>query len=144
MSRFAAQTSIRVCNPCESEGKRRGRCRTLGRLQPFREEHRRARQNHSDFSELAGLRIDFYRPTMLLNDDVVTDGKAKAGPLSSGFRREEGIEHLLFHFRWNTDAVVANPDFHTISKTFGRGGKGWHVFSAVRFRLTLGRCIETV
>src|SRR5262249_10631422 len=63
----------------------------------FREEPRRARQNHSDFSELAGLRIDFFKPTMLLNDDVVTDGEAKAGPFSCGFRREEGVEHLLFH-----------------------------------------------
>ena len=34
----------------------------------------RARQNHPDFGELARLRIDFYRPAMLLDDDVVTDG----------------------------------------------------------------------
>ena len=28
------------------------------------------------FGELAGLRIDLYRPAMLLDDDVVTDGQA--------------------------------------------------------------------
>ena len=52
---------------------------------------------------------------MLLDNDIVTDGEAKAGPFSCGFRCEEGIEHLLFHFRWNTVAVVANPDFYAIA-----------------------------
>src|SRR5262245_334475 len=81
---------------------------------------------------------------MLLNDDVVADGEAKAGPLSCGFRREEGIEHLLLHLRWNTGAVVANPDFHTIAKTPGRGNECWHVIAAIRFRPALDRRIEAV
>src|SRR6201981_1257776 len=55
----------------------------------------RTRQNNSYFGELAGLRIDLYRPRMLLHDDVVSDGQAKAGALSSGLCREEGIEHLI-------------------------------------------------
>ena len=36
----------------------------------------RARQNDPKFGELAGLGIDLYRPAMLLDDDVVTDGQA--------------------------------------------------------------------
>ena len=34
----------------------------------------RARQNDPEFGECAGLRIDLYRPAMLLDDDVVTAG----------------------------------------------------------------------
>src|SRR5262245_61405309 len=50
---------------------------------------------------------------------VVTDGETKPGAFSCGFRGEEGIENLLFHFGWNTRAVVANPDFHAIAMAFG-------------------------
>jgi len=31
-----------------------------------------------------------------------------------------------------------------VAKAFGRCTKGWHVFSTVRFRLALGRCMEAV
>jgi hypothetical protein len=34
---------------------------------------------------------------MLLDDDVVADGEAKAGSFSCGFRREERIEYLFLH-----------------------------------------------
>ena len=81
---------------------------------------------------------------MLLDHNIVADGEAKAGPFSGGFRREEGIEHLFFHFSWNTGAIVANPDFDAIAKALGRGSEGWHVIAAVRFRLALDRCIEAV
>ena len=36
----------------------------------------RSRQNDPKFGELTGLRIDLYRPAMLLDDDVVTNGQA--------------------------------------------------------------------
>src|SRR5262245_32336225 len=81
---------------------------------------------------------------MLLDDDIVTDGKPEPRAFSRRLRCEKRIEHLFFHLGWNAGAVVANPDFHTITKTFGRGSKGWHVVSAVRFRLAFGRCIEAV
>jgi hypothetical protein len=58
---------------------------------------------------------------VLLDDDVVADGEAKAGALSGRFGREERVEHLFFHVGQNTSAVVADPDFHTIAKVFGRG-----------------------
>jgi hypothetical protein len=41
---------------------------------------------------------------MLLDDDIVTDGKAKPGALSGRLGCEERVEHLLLHlgsyFRW--------------------------------------------
>src|SRR5215467_8608881 len=74
----------------------------------------------------------------------MTNGEAKPGAFSRGFRREEGIEHLFFHFRWNTSAVITDSDFHTIAKALGRGSKGWHVISPIRFRLAPGRCIKAV
>jgi hypothetical protein len=33
-----------------------------------------ARQDNADLGELAGLRIDLYRPAVLLDDNVVTNG----------------------------------------------------------------------
>ena len=58
---------------------------------------------------------------MLLDNDVVADGKAKAGAFSGRFGREERVEHLFFHIRRHAGTVVADPDFHTITKVFGRG-----------------------
>ena len=53
---------------------------------------------------------------MLLHDDVVSDGQAKASALSSRLRREEGIEHLFPDLGRNAGAVVANPDFNFVAK----------------------------
>ena len=81
---------------------------------------------------------------MLLDDDVVTDGEAKAGAFSCGFRREERIEHLLFDLGRDARAVVADSDFHAIAKALGRGSEGGHVVAPIRFRFALGRCIEAI
>src|SRR5262249_8395954 len=80
----------------------------------FNEEGGCARKNNPDFGELAGLRIDLYRPRMLLHDDVVSDGQAKASALASRFCCEERIEHLILNLRWNAGAVVANPNLNFI------------------------------
>src|SRR5262249_18683520 len=61
----------------------------------FCEAHSNARQNDPDFGERPRLRIDLDCAAMLLNDDVMTDGEAKAGALTCRLRREERIEHLL-------------------------------------------------
>jgi hypothetical protein len=45
---------------------------------------------------------------MLLHDDVVSDGQAKASALSGGFSRREGIDHIFPDFGRNAGAVVAN------------------------------------
>src|SRR6516162_7164660 len=81
---------------------------------------------------------------MLLHNDVVTDGEPKPGSFSSRLRCEERVEHLFFYFRWNTRAVIPNPDFHTISKAAGRGRKGGFIAIAISFGSTLCRRIEAV
>ena len=58
---------------------------------------------------------------MLLDNNVVADGEAKSGTFSRRFGREKRVEHLFFYVRRHTGAVVANSDFHTIAKVFGRG-----------------------
>ena len=63
---------------------------------------------------------------MLLDDDVVTDGKAEARAFSGRLGREEWVEHLFLHLGRNAGAVVADTDFHAVAAVFGRGGKvGW-------------------
>jgi hypothetical protein len=52
--------------------------------------------------------INLDRDAMLLDDDVVTYGKAKSGALASGLRREERIEDPLLYLGRNAGAVVAN------------------------------------
>src|SRR5262245_15504966 len=68
---------------------------------------------------------------MLLDDNVVADGKAEAGSFSRRLRREERVEHLFFHVGWNTGAVVPNLDFHTVSKAPCRGHQGWFIAIAI-------------
>ena len=81
---------------------------------------------------------------MLLDDDVVTDGQAKASAFSGRLRRKERIEHLLLHLGRNAGAVVANPDFHTVAEVLGRRSKGRLVVASICFRFALGRRIEAV
>jgi hypothetical protein len=97
------------------------------------DEHCGARQNNPDLCELARLCIDFDETGVLLDDDVVADGEAKASAFSSGFGREEGVEHLFFNIGLDASAVIANPDFHTIAKVFSRGSNGRLVVAAFRF-----------
>src|SRR5262245_6069151 len=115
-----------------------------GRLRAFREQGSCAWKSHPYFRELARLCIDLDRPAMLLDDDIVADGKAKAGALSGRLGCEERVEHLVLHLGWNSGAVVADPDFNLIAKAAGRGRKGWLVVVANCLRPALGRCIEAV
>src|SRR5215475_981978 len=57
----------------------------------------RSRQGNADFRKLAGARLDFSRPAVLLDDNVVADGKPQPGSLSRRFRRKKWVEHLLLH-----------------------------------------------
>ena len=83
----------------------------------------RARRNNSGLGILARLQLDLYRSRMLLHDDVVSDGQAKAGTLSGWLGREEGIEHLFPHFKGNAAAVVANRDLDAVAKVLRRSRK---------------------
>ena len=59
----------------------------------------------------SGLGLDFNRPAMLLHDDIVTDGEAKAGPFSGWLGGEERIENLFLYLGRNPGAVVSDPEF---------------------------------
>src|SRR5262245_14625076 len=81
---------------------------------------------------------------MLLHNDVVTDGEPKPGSFPGRLRCEERVEDLFFYFRWDTRAVIPNPDFHTIAETLCRGHKGWFIAIANSLGSTLCCRIKAV
>src|SRR5262245_199173 len=81
---------------------------------------------------------------MLLHNDVVTDGEPEPRPFSGRLRCEEWIEHLFFHVRWNTGAVVPNLDFNMVPKAPCRSHKGWLITITIRPGSTLCCRIKAV
>src|SRR5215471_5056446 len=81
---------------------------------------------------------------MLFDDDVVADGKAKTSAFSGGLRCEKRVEHLFFHVRRHTGAVVADSDFDTIAKVLGRGRQSRLIVTIIGLCFALGRSIEAV
>src|SRR5262245_31177268 len=81
---------------------------------------------------------------MLLDNDVVTDGEPESSTFSSGFRGEERVEYLLFHFRRNAGAVVANCYFVTIAQILSCGSQSWLVIAAIAFGSPFSRCIKAI
>src|SRR6476660_5988698 len=81
---------------------------------------------------------------MLFDDDVMADGEAKTSAFSGRFSREKRVEHLFFYIGRHTSPVVANSDFHTIAKVFGRGRESRLVVGTIRLCSATGRSIETV
>src|SRR5262245_808795 len=81
---------------------------------------------------------------MLLDDDVVTDGEPKPSSFSGGLRCEKRVEDLFLYFRWDTGAVIPNPDFHSIAKASCRRHDGWFVAIAVSLGSTLCCRIKAV
>src|SRR5262245_53649171 len=81
---------------------------------------------------------------MLLYNDVVTDREPEPGSFSGRLRCEERVKHLFHYFRWNTRAVIPNPDFHTIAKASCRGHQGWCIAIASSLSSTLYCRIKAV
>src|SRR6516165_498877 len=81
---------------------------------------------------------------MLLDDNVMSDGQAEAGALSSRFCREEGIEHLFPNLRRNARTVIANADFDAVAEVLRPSGKSRFMAIAIVLLFALGRCIEAV
>ena len=81
---------------------------------------------------------------MLFHDDVVTDREPKTGAFSGRLGREKRVEHLFFYVRRHTGAVVADSDFHTIAKVFGRGRESRLVVATISLCSAPGRSIEAV
>ena len=80
----------------------------------------RTRENDSEFSELAGPRIDLYRPRVLLDDDVVTDGKTEPSSFASRLGRKERTEKFFPHFGGYAGAIIAYSDFDLVAEALGR------------------------
>src|SRR5262249_12441416 len=78
------------------------------------------------------------------DNDVVADGEPEPGSFSGRLRCEERVEHLFFYFRWDTRAVISNPDFHLIAKASCRGHQGWFIAIAINLGPTLCRGIKAV
>ena len=68
------------------------------------------------FGKFARLGLDFNRSAMLLHDDIMADGEAKAGAFSRWLGGEERIEDLFLYVGRNACAVIPNPDFNAISE----------------------------
>src|SRR6516165_10552031 len=81
---------------------------------------------------------------MLLHDDVVSDGEAKASAFPGRLGREEGIEHLFLHLRRNADAVVANRDLYAIAEALRRRRESRLIAIATILLFAFGRRIEAV
>jgi hypothetical protein len=99
-----------------------------------------ARKNNAEFGEFAGTGIDFYAAGVLLDDDVMADGKAEAGAFARWFGREERIEDLVFDFGRDAETVVANPDLDAIAEIPCRRQK--RRLMAVAARLSSTRVIS--
>ena len=53
---------------------------------------------------------------MLLHNDIVANGEAKAGALSGRLGGEERIEHFLLHFQGDAGAIIADPDLDLVAE----------------------------
>src|SRR5688572_15686431 len=81
---------------------------------------------------------------MLLDDNVVAQGEAEAGPLPGRLGGEKRIEHPIAHLRRNADPVVSDPDLNGVAEVSGRSGKRWFITRAVSLRFALRSGVETV
>ena len=104
----------------------------------------RSRQDDPKFSELAGLGINLYGPAMLLDDDVVTDGQAQPCPFTGRLCRKERVEQLPLHLRRDAGAVVADRDFHAVTKVLGRSSQRRLAVASICFRFALRCRVEAI
>src|SRR5262249_17433765 len=81
---------------------------------------------------------------MLFDDNVVTNGKAKAGALSGWFGCKERIEYLFLYVWRNADAFVRDLFFDTVTQVFGCGGKSGLVIAAIGLCFALGRRVKAI
>ena len=60
---------------------------------------------------------------MLLDDDVVTEGKPEARAFTRWLGGEERIEYLFSHIGRHAGAIVANTDLDAVAEAPGPGRK---------------------
>src|SRR4029077_2503328 len=81
---------------------------------------------------------------MLLDDDVVADGKTEPSSFTGRLRREERAEKLLLYLGRDTGPVVTDSNFDAVAEVLGRGSQRRLVVASICFRLTLRRGVEPV
>src|SRR5262249_37142496 len=97
-----------------------------------------------EFGELAGAAVDGDGTAVLLDNDVVADGRAEAGPLARRLGREERGEELLAHLRRHADAVVAHPDLYLVADVARRHAEDGPVIGALAVALPLRGGVESI
>src|SRR4030095_15348169 len=115
----------------------------MDRSLPLRKQGSRARQDQPDFREFSQLRIDFDQATMLLDDDVVSDGEPKSGTFAGRLCREKWVKHLLFHLSRNAGPIITDPNFDLVAEISGCGEENRLVVTSLCF-LALGRRVEAI
>src|SRR5277367_4504254 len=81
---------------------------------------------------------------MLFHDDVMADRQAEPRSFTGRLGREEGVEHLLGNLRWNTGAIIANPNFNAVTKVISCGGQCGLIIAPVRFSPAFGGGVKPV
>src|SRR5262245_64270001 len=75
-----------------------------------------AGQSDGELRVLADPAVDLDRAAVLLGHDVIANRETKPGSFAGRLRGEERLKELVFDFRWNADAVVADVDFNRIAQ----------------------------
>jgi hypothetical protein len=81
---------------------------------------------------------------MLLDDDVMRDGKAQPCSLPGRLGGEERIEHLLPHLGQDTGAVVEDPDLDCLAEAPCGDAENRLKAFITGFNLAPGRGVEAV
>src|SRR5205085_11676593 len=103
-----------------------------------------ARQGNDELGKCFGLGLDSDLAAMLLDNDVMSHGKAKPCSFPCRLSGEKGNENLFLYLRWDAGAVVANADFNCGAEIpRGRAEDRFKAFFA-RFSLSPGCGIEAV
>ena len=81
---------------------------------------------------------------MLLHDNIMADGQAKAGAFSSRLGCEERVEYFFLYLERDARSVITNPDLHTVSKAPRRSRKSWFKTIVIGLGFALCRRIKAV
>src|SRR5690242_263662 len=81
---------------------------------------------------------------MLLDHNVVTEGKAEPRPFIRRLSGKEWIEYPFSNFWRNAGAIVANSDLNSIAKILGRGRKNRLIGFIIALGLALRRRVEPI
>ena len=118
MSAIPRKRQVTALQRNDAKGQKRTSERSL-----FGKQTSCTRQHCPNLRKLSELRVDIDRTTMLLDDDVMSDGEPKAGALSGRLCRKERLKHLFSHVGRDAGPIIPYPNFNAIAEISGCGGK---------------------